>query len=97
MLCGHSLRFFFLAFNRGVFHVLSPTAVEHVGPGREGAVIFGHEEREGAQYALAYVFKIKDSRARGFQVLQTFFPFSLGMPSPPTRLVFGLVVLGTRL
>lgn len=42
---------------------LRTLSVEYVGPGREGPVLFG-DERNG--YNFAYVFKIKDHKARGF-------------------------------
>src|SRR3989338_737544 len=42
---------------------LRTLSVEYVGPGREGPVLFGDEENG---YNFAYVFKIKDSKARGF-------------------------------
>jgi hypothetical protein len=42
---------------------LRSLSVEYVGPGREGPVLFGDET---TGYSLAYVFKLKDSKARGF-------------------------------
>ncbi|KAL0487682.1 folliculin [Acrasis kona] len=42
---------------------LRALSVEYVGPGREGPVLFG-DDNNG--YNFAYVFKIKDSKARGF-------------------------------
>jgi hypothetical protein len=54
---------------------LRTLSVEYVGPGREGPVLFG-DEKNG--YNFAYVFKIKDSKARGFA---RWFAFVLMDPS----------------
>jgi folliculin len=54
---------------------LRTLSVEYVGPGREGPVLFG-DENNG--YNFAYVFKIKDSKARGFA---RWFAFVLMDPS----------------
>lgn len=42
---------------------LRSLSVEYVGPGREGLVLFGSRDQG---YQLAYVFRIKDAKARGF-------------------------------
>lgn len=39
-------------------------AGEVVGPGKEGPMMFGDDE---SGYTYAYVFKLQDSEARGFQ------------------------------
>lgn len=49
--------------------------VEQVGPGREGTILFVTEEDERSNASIACVFKVRDSRSRGFQRYVHFFSF----------------------